>query len=125
MISSSKKETKAGRDYELEARCSQSGIPDCSKVALLKILLDEMYAGLKEYFETLGWQVLTVHEVGLQGAKDKDVVEYAKMNDLLLVTQDQKPAELAELTGVKYVLISNASIARIADSRIREKYPNA
>jgi predicted nuclease of predicted toxin-antitoxin system len=103
----------------------QSGIPDCSKVALLKLLLDEMYAGLKEYFETLGWQVLTVHEVGLQGAKDKDVVEYAKKNDLLLVTQDQKPAELAELTGVRYVLISNASIAKVADSKIREKYPNA
>lgn len=91
----------------------------------MKLLLDEMYAGLKEYFETLGWQVLTVHEVGLQGAKDKDVVEYAKKNDLLLVTQDQKPAELAELTGVKYVLISNASIAKVADSKIREKYPNA
>jgi len=94
-------------------------------VALLKLLLDEMYAGLKEYFETLGWQVLTVHEVGLQGAKDKDVVEYAKMNDLLLVTQDQKPAELAELTGVRYVLISNLLIAKIADSKIREKYPDA
>jgi len=91
----------------------------------LKLLLDEMYGGLKEYFETLGWQVLTVHEVGLQGAKDKDIVEYAKMNDLLLVTQDQKPADLAELTGVRYVLISNLLIAKIADSKIREKYPNA
>lgn len=90
----------------------------------MKLLLDEMYAGLKEYFETLGWQVLTVHEVGLQGAKDKDIVEYAKMNDLLLVTQDQKPADLAELTGVKYVLISSAAIAKVADSKIREKYPD-
>lgn len=89
----------------------------------VKILLDEMYAGLKEYFETLGWEVLTVQEVGLQGAKDKEIVEYAKKNGLLLVTQDQKPAELAELTGVKYVLISNAMIARIADAKIREKYP--
>lgn len=90
----------------------------------LKLLLDEMYAGLKEYFETLGWEVVTAQEVGLQGAKDKDVVEYAKKNDLLLITQDQKPAELAELTGVKYVLISNAMIAKIADAKIREKYPN-
>ncbi|MBS7633210.1 DUF5615 family PIN-like protein [Candidatus Bathyarchaeota archaeon] len=90
----------------------------------MKILLDEMYAGLKEYFETLGWETLTVQEVGLQGAKDKDIVEYAKKNDLLLVTQDQKPADLAELTGVKYVLISNAMIAKIADEKIREKYPN-
>jgi len=89
----------------------------------VKILLDEMYAGLKEYFETLGWEVSTVQEIGLQGAKDKEIVEYAKKNGLLLVTQDQKPAELAELTSVKYVLISNAMIAKIADAKIREKYP--
>jgi predicted nuclease of predicted toxin-antitoxin system len=94
------------------------------ELRVLKILLDEMYAGLKEYFETLGWEVLTVQDAGLQGARDKDVVEYARDNDLLLVTQDQKPAELAELKGVKHVLISNAMIAKIADAKIKEKYPN-
>jgi predicted nuclease of predicted toxin-antitoxin system len=93
-------------------------------VKLLKLLLDEMYAGLKEYFETLGWSVQTVQEAGLQGAKDKDIIEYAKKNNLLLITQDQKSADLAELTGVKCVLISNAMIAKIADAKIREKYPN-
>jgi predicted nuclease of predicted toxin-antitoxin system len=90
----------------------------------LKLLLDEMYAGLKEYFEILGWDVLTVQDTGLQGAKDKAIIEYAKKNNLLLVTQDQKPAELADLTGVKHVLISNAMIAKIADAKIREKYLN-
>ena len=89
----------------------------------MKILLDEMYAGLKEYFETLGWEALTAQEAGLKGAKDKDIVDYAKNNNLLLVTQDQKPADLAELTGVKYVLISNAMIAKIANAEIKEKYP--
>jgi len=68
--------------------------------------------------------VLTIQDVGLQGAKDKDIIEYAKNNNLLLITQDQKPAELADLTGVKRVLISNAMIAKIADAKIREKYPN-
>jgi predicted nuclease of predicted toxin-antitoxin system len=93
-------------------------------VIALRLLLDEMYAGLKEYFETLGWDVVAAQEVGLKGAKDKDVVEYARVNGFLLVTQDQKPAELADLTGVKYVLISNASIAKIADEKIKEKYPD-
>lgn len=90
----------------------------------MKLLLDEMYAGLKEYFETLDWEVLTAQDAGLKAAKDKEVVEYSKKNNLLLVTQDSKPAELAELTGVKYVLISNAMIAKIADAKIREKYPS-
>lgn len=90
----------------------------------MRLLLDEMYAGLKEYFEILGWDVLTVQDAGLKSAKDREIIEYAKKNNLLLVTQDQKPANLAELTGVKYVLISNAMIARITDAKIREKYPN-
>jgi predicted nuclease of predicted toxin-antitoxin system len=91
----------------------------------MKLLLDEMYAGLKEYFETLGYEVQTVQEAGLKAAKDKDVVEYARKNGLVLVTQDPKPAELAELTGVRCVLISNAMIAKIADAKIKEKYPQA
>lgn len=90
----------------------------------MKLLLDEMYAGLKEYFEALDWDVMTAQEAGLQGAKDRDVVEYAKRNNLLLVTQDQKPAELAELIGCKCVLISSAMIAQIADAKIKEKYPS-
>ncbi len=89
----------------------------------MKILVDEMYAGLKEYFEILGWETLTVQDINLKGAKDKTIVEYAKSNNLLLVAQDQKQAEMAELVGVKYVLISNAMIAKIADSQIKEKYP--
>jgi predicted nuclease of predicted toxin-antitoxin system len=88
----------------------------------MKLLLDEMYAGLKEYFETLGYEVLTAQEAGLKAAKDKDVVEFAGKYGLILVTQDQKPAELAELTGVKYILISNLMIAKIADAKIKEKY---
>ena len=91
---------------------------------MLRILLDEMFAGLKEYFEILGWDVLNVQDAGLRGAKDLAVAEYAINNDLLLVTEDQKPAELMHLKGAKYVLISNAMIAKIADEKIREKYPD-
>lgn len=67
--------------------------------------------------------MLTAQEVGLKGAKDRQIVEYAKSHHLLLVTQDQKPADLAELIGVKCVLVSGAMIAKIADETIRKKYP--
>ncbi len=88
-----------------------------------KLLLDEMYSGLKEYFELLGWEVLTVQEAGLQGARDKDIVLYAKKNNLILVTQDQKLADMAEILRAKYVLVSSGLIAKVADEKIREKYP--
>lgn len=89
----------------------------------MKLLLDEMYAGLKEHLEVLGWELETVQEAGLGGAKDREVVEYADRNGLLLVTQDQKPAELAELMGVRCLFISNATIAKVVDREIREKFP--
>jgi len=82
-----------------------------------------MYTGLKEYFETLGYEVQTAQEAGLKAVKDRDVVEYARKNNLVLVTQDQKPAELAELIGTKCILISSAMIAKIADAEIKRKYP--
>ena len=89
----------------------------------MKLLLDEMYAGLKEYFETLGYEVLTAQEAGFKAAKDNTVVEFGGKHNLVLVTQDQKPAELAELVNVKYVLISKVMIAKIADLELRNKYP--
>jgi predicted nuclease of predicted toxin-antitoxin system len=91
-------------------------------VSEMKLLLDEMYAGLKEYFETLGYEVLTAQEAGLKGAKDREVVEHAGKHGLLLVTQDPKQAELAKLRDVKCILISKAMIAKVADSKIKEKF---
>jgi predicted nuclease of predicted toxin-antitoxin system len=85
----------------------------------MKILLDEMYAGLKEYLEALGYEVLTTQEVGLKGSKDRDIVEYAGKHNLILVTQDQKPAELAELMRVKCVFISSLMIAQLVDQKIK------
>lgn len=82
-----------------------------------------MYSGLKEYFELFGWEAITVSEVGLQGAKDRDIVLYAKKNDFILVTQDQRMADMAEIIQAKYVLVSSGLIAKIVDEKIREKYP--
>ena len=89
----------------------------------MKLLLDEMYAGLKEYLETLGYEVVTAQEAGLKAAKDRAIVEYAEKHSLLLVTQDQKPAELSELLGVKCVFISNLMVAKLVDEKIRQLPP--
>jgi predicted nuclease of predicted toxin-antitoxin system len=79
-----------------------------------------MFAGLKEHFEALGYSVITAQEVGLKSVKDREIVEYAKKHDLLLVTQDAKPAEIAELTCVKCVLVTNAMLAKVVDAKIRQ-----
>ena len=90
----------------------------------MKLLLDEMYTGLKDHLEILGWEIETVKEAGMSGKEDKTIVEYAKKHNLLLVTQDQKPAELAELLNSKCIFISNAAVAQMVNTEILKKYPN-
>jgi predicted nuclease of predicted toxin-antitoxin system len=87
----------------------------------VKLLLDEMYTGFKEYLESMGWEVLTVEEVGLRGAKDSEVVDYAKRKGLVVVTQDQRTAELAQLRGVECVHISNLMVAKLIDAELRKR----
>ena len=88
----------------------------------MKLLLDEMYTGLKDHLEVLGWEVETVRDAKISGKRDREIAEHAKKHSLLLVTQDQKPAELSRLLGVKYVFITNAAIAGMVDREIKAKY---
>jgi len=86
----------------------------------LKLLLDEMYTGLKEYLQAMGWDVITVHDAKLAGASDRKVVDYAEKNGLLLVTQDEKHADLATLRHVPCVLISKLMLTRMIDAELRK-----
>ena len=55
---------------------------------------------------------MTAQEAGLKSAKDRQIVEYASKHNLFLVTEDQKPAQIAEMMGAKCVFISNLMIAK-------------
>ena len=86
----------------------------------MKLLLDEMYTGLKEYLQALGWDVITVHDVGLAAASDRKIVEHAEKSGLVLVTQDEKHADLASLRHVPCVLISKIMLAKMIDAELRK-----
>jgi predicted nuclease of predicted toxin-antitoxin system len=85
----------------------------------MKLLLDEMLSGLKEYFEVLGCEVVTVHDANLKGKPDRDIAEYAKEHELILITEDRKPAELADLLGAKYFFVDNKTKARMIHEKIK------
>ena len=90
----------------------------------MRVVFDYNLLGFMKWarkrLEALNIEVLVVPKIYLH--YDTLLVEYAKKNNLILVTQDQKPADLAELLGVKYVLVSRSLIAKIVDAKIREKY---
>ncbi|MEM2192123.1 MAG: DUF5615 family PIN-like protein [Candidatus Hadarchaeales archaeon] len=85
----------------------------------MKILLDEMFSGLKPFLRILGWDVATVEDVGLKGAEDEKVIEFAEREGMVIVTQEQGVAELAKLKGVRFVLVGLAEIARIIDEKLK------
>ena len=84
----------------------------------MKLLLDEMYTGLKEYLQTLGWNVITVQDAKLVSASDRKIVDYAEENRLLLVTQDEKHADLATLRNVPCILISKTMLTKMIDAEL-------
>jgi predicted nuclease of predicted toxin-antitoxin system len=88
----------------------------------MKILLDEMYTGMKDYLKALGWDIETVNTTGLQGASDATVMDYARDNNLIVVTQDEKFADIAELKGIECVLISRKMVAKLMDTELKKKY---
>ncbi|MEM1689692.1 MAG: DUF5615 family PIN-like protein [Candidatus Hadarchaeales archaeon] len=84
------------------------------------VLLDEMYMGLKPFLQVLGWNVLTVDDVGLRGASDVEVVEFASKQGYILVSQEPRVGELARLKNVPCVVVGLADIAKVIDARLRE-----
>ena len=86
----------------------------------MKILLDEMYTGLGEILESMGYDVLTVPEVGLNAKRDVDVVRYAKANNLVLVTQDSLTSEIAEANQIDYVIVRPNDIASVIDQKLKK-----
>lgn len=86
----------------------------------ITILLDEMYMGLKPFLKVLGWNVLSVDDVGLRGASDAEVVEFAAKHGYVLVSQEPRVGELAKLKNVPCVVVGLSDIARVIDQRLRE-----
>jgi predicted nuclease of predicted toxin-antitoxin system len=78
-----------------------------------------MYTGLGPFLKALGWDVVSVEEAGLKGSDDLEVVEHAKREGHLLVTQDPKVADLARLKGVPCVVVGLVEIAKIIDQKLK------
>ena len=89
----------------------------------MKILLDAMYDGLKEYLTEEGWNVLTVRDIDAPNAKDAKVRSYAKENGYTIVTQDGRSADIAIRSGIPCIHVSLGDIAELVKTEIKKKYP--
>ena len=84
----------------------------------MKVLIDEMYAGLKPLLVKKYLTVKTVQEVLGSGAKDGAVIKYAKESEMVLVTGDCRIPKKAKGSGIKIVLVSKEDIATVIDLKL-------
>ena len=85
----------------------------------MKILLDAMYEGLKEYLTEKNHDVISVRDLDKSSANDAEVRKIASEQNMILVTQDKRSADIAMRNGVECILISLGDIAELVNEKIQ------
>ncbi len=89
----------------------------------MKILVDEMDDGMDERLKELGYDAYSVKKLRNEGQKlhtDYSVINYAKENDMILITRDTESGQACEENNLPCILLDNDEIFKI----VREKLHN-
>ena len=83
---------------------------------LVKILVDEMDDGMDEKLKTMGYDAYSVKKLRVEGLKlhtDYSIINYAKENNMVLITRDTESGEACNENGITCVLLDNDEIFKI------------
>ncbi len=89
----------------------------------MKVLIDEMDDGWDEKLRSLGYDAYSVKKLRLEGKKlrtDYSVINYAKENEMILVTRDTESGQACEENGIPYVLLDNEEIFKIVIDKLKK-----
>jgi predicted nuclease of predicted toxin-antitoxin system len=87
-----------------------------------KILIDEMDDGWDEKLQKLGFDAFSVKKLRAEGKKlrtDYSVINYARENDMVLVTRDTESGQACEENNLPYILLDNEEIFKIVLDKIK------
>ncbi len=87
-----------------------------------KILIDEMDDGWDEKLQKLGFDAYSVKKLRAEGKKlrtDYSVINYARENDMVLVTRDTESGQACEENNLPYILLDNEEIFKIVLDKIQ------
>ena len=88
----------------------------------VKILIDEMDDGWDEKLQELGFDAYSVKKLRTDGHKlrtDYSVINYAKENNMILVTRDTESGQACEENNLPYVLLDNDAIFKIVLEKLK------
>ncbi len=89
----------------------------------VKILIDEMDDGWDEKLKELGYDAYSVKKIRMAGHKlrtDYSVINYAKENNMILVTRDTESCQACEENNLPYVLLDNDEIFKIVVEKLKK-----
>jgi|TARA_B100001105_G_scaffold134471_1_gene107701 predicted nuclease of predicted toxin-antitoxin system len=89
----------------------------------LKILIDEMDDGMDERLQNIGYDAYSVKKLRADGLKlhtDYSVINYAKKNDMILVTRDTESGQACDENNIPYVLLDSDEIFKIILEKLKQ-----
>lgn len=89
----------------------------------LKILIDEMDDGMDERLQNIGYDAYSVKKLRIEGLKlhtDYSVINYAKKNDMILVTRDTESGQACDENNIPYVLLDSDEIFKIVLEKLKQ-----
>jgi predicted nuclease of predicted toxin-antitoxin system len=89
----------------------------------MKILVDEMDDGWDEKLRNLGYDAYSVKKLIMEGKKlhtDYSVINYAKENDMILITRDTESGQACEENNLPCILLDNSEIFKIIVDKLKK-----
>ena len=87
-----------------------------------KILIDEMDDGMDEKLNSMGFDAYSVKKLREDGIKlhtDYSILNYAKENNMILVTRDTENGQACEENNLPCILLDNDEIFKIVLEKLR------
>ncbi len=91
-------------------------------MATKKILVDEMDDGMDEKLNGLGYEAYSVKKLlnkGLKLRTDYSIINYARENDMLLVTRDTESGQACAENNLPCILLDNDEIFKIVVEKLK------
>lgn len=89
----------------------------------MKILVDEMDDGWDEKLKGLGYDAYSVKKLITEGKKlhtDYSVINYARENDMILITRDTESGQACIENNLPCILLDNNEIFKIILDKLKE-----
>ena len=88
----------------------------------VKILIDEMDDGWDEKLNDLGYDASSVKKLRMDGHKlrtDYSVINYAKENNMILVTRDTESGQACMENDLPFILLDNNEIFKLVLDKLK------